>query len=184
MYRIATIVVSLFVSSFFAAGQDLQAKKSVALSSQVGEARVRTFRPMTYFYGTVQTDLKSLSGQINTLLPEVARAAEGRIAGTPVLIYHGNTGDPNKTFTLEVGYPVKEGTQANGNFQVKKLDAFRCVSLLYTGPTATIHEAYESLRKPGVLAAETPTDESRQMVLYWEGEESSNNVFQIMISVR
>lgn len=182
MNRMAAIVAFALTiaSGLFAAAPGSDAKTP----AQVGTPQIRTTKAMDYFYVSVETNLAGLPEQIKKLLPGVARAAEGQISGPPLLVYHGVTGDPDKKFQLEIGFPVKEGTQGADNYKVKKLEEFRCVSLLYTGPTAEISRAYEALRRPAAQGGHAATDESRQMMLYWEGEESPNNVIQIMVGIR
>ncbi len=156
-------------------------------TAQICEPSVRTLPAINYFFVSKETSFQQLQPTIQELMPAVLKAiadSKAEIAGPPVLIYHHVANDPAAHFKLDVGFPVKEGAKAAGNAQVKQLEKFHCVSLLYTGPASSIHQAYEKLaaRAPkgnGPLVAE----ESRQMMLYWEGSESPNNVIQIMIGL-
>ena len=61
---------------------------------------------------------------------------------------------------------------------------FKCATILYTGPVNEQSKAYEKLIPAITAAGLKPTGEEREMCLYWEGLESSNNVFIMMIGIK
>jgi hypothetical protein len=191
---VATILFMTLTGSLLAwAAKDAGAAAPARDQSapQVGEPRVRTYPGVTYFATSGETTLTGLSDHIRRAMPAVEKAideAHARIVGPPILVYHGPRNDPNTRFTVEVGFPVAEGATApaaGGQFKVTKLAPFRCVSLLYTGPISGLSAAHEKLAAaaPGGAPA-APADESRQMMLYWENEDSPNNVLNIMVAVK
>jgi effector-binding domain-containing protein len=156
-------------------------------SPQICQPRIRTYPPITYFFISKETSFDQLQATIQELMPAVEKEisdSKGQIVGPPVLIYHHVVNDPAARFKLDVGFPVREGAKASGNAQVKQLDKFHCLSQLYIGPTSSIHQAYEKLAA-NAPAGKQPlvAEESRQMLLYWEGSDSPNNVIQIMIGL-
>jgi hypothetical protein len=200
MYRFKTIAMILLLTltgsiATWAAQEQARPAAAAAAAAdqsapQVGEPRRRTFPGVTYFYTSGETTLRGLPEHIRQMMPAAANAVEeshARVVGAPLLVYHSTRSDPDAKFTVDIGFPVAEGTAAPaaGPFKVKKLPPFRCVSLLYTGPISGLAAAYERLAAtaPGGKPA-APAEESRQMMLYWEGEESPNNVLQIMIGLR
>lgn len=196
---LATIVLMTLTGSLLAwAAKEGSARPGGAganadqAAPQVGEPRVRTYPAVTYFSTSGETTLAGLPDHIPQAMPAVEKAVEearGRIVGPPIFVYHGARQDPQAKFTVEIGFPVAEGATApaSGRFKVKKLPAFRCVSLLYMGPISGLSGAYEKLaaNTPGGAggAAAARADESRQMMLYWEGEDSPNNVLQVMVAL-
>jgi hypothetical protein len=156
-------------------------------SPQICQPRIRTYPAITYFFTSKETTFNQLQATIQELMPAVEKAiaeSKAQIVGPPVLIYHHVVNDPAARFTLDVGFPVREVAKPSGNAQVKQLDQFRCVSELYVGPMSSIHQAYEKLAA-SAPAGKQPlvAEESRQMMLYWEGSDSPNNVIQIMIGL-
>jgi effector-binding domain-containing protein len=115
-------------------------------------------------------------------------AAETREAGLypanpPVFIYRGATPDPQTPFTLLAGYPMSEGARVTAGTQLAALDRFRCASVFYTGPIADLSRAYDSLMPKLIELGLKPTDEIREVYLWWVGEESHNNVIEIQVGL-
>ena len=62
---------------------------------------------------------------------------------------------------------------------VRQLEPIRCASALFSGPIAQIGVAYSQIFPSIIQQGLTPSDEVREMHLYWEGAESRNNVVMI-----
>ena len=71
-----------------------------------------------------------------------------------------------------------------GDFKVRELPKFKCATILYTGPGPRIGEAWVKLYKAIGDKGLTPTDEERELYLYWEGVDSPNNIVQVMVGVK
>ena len=91
---------------------------------------------------------------------------------------------PDKGFKMETGYFVTEGSKGIGDFKVRELPKFKCATILYTGPGPRIAEAWVKLYKAIGEKGLTPTDEERELYLYWEGVDSPNNIVQVMVGVK
>ncbi len=143
---------------------------------------------IVYFHKGLEATLKTLPDRIHEAMPSLVKAAaesKARVVGAPVLIYHGITADPDARFTFDIGFPVADADiKPADDYKVEKLPEFRCISLLYTGDMSHISAAYEKFGAAIFAAHVEATDESRQMILYWEGKESPNNVIQIMIGLK
>ncbi len=152
----------------------------------IGEMHVQTLPAITYLYGSGQTTLEEIAKTVEQLLPGLLKSVEeGKThgAGGPLFIYVGME-DMSKPFTLQVGMPVKEGTQGFGEYKVRKLGEYKCATVLLTGSVAHLGEAYEKLMGAMEKAKLTPAGESRESYLYWEGAESANNVVQIQMGIK
>jgi effector-binding domain-containing protein len=184
---IVSSIIALAATCSFAHAQDKAAVEAQP-AAQVGEARVRTLPAITYFHRSVDATLNTLTDRIHEVMPSLVKAAEeskAHIVGPSVLIYHGVTGDRDAHFTLDIGFPIADAdAKPVGDFKIKKLPGFRCISLLYTGDIEHLSAAYEKLGPEIAKGQLEPGDESRQMMLYWEGQDSPNNVIQVMLGVK
>jgi effector-binding domain-containing protein len=87
-------------------------------------------------------------------------------------------------FDMETGFFVPEGAKGVGAFTVRELPAFRCATLLYIGPAPRIGDAWQKLYRAIADKGLTPTDEERELYLYWEGVEAPNNIVQVQVGVK
>ena len=158
----------------------------------IGEMRVQTLPAVTYLHTSAETKCEKLG--------EVAVAAFDRVFGAAVeakmiiarptmMVYQGSPHlDPTKTFKVEMGVIVTDETKlpdnAGDDLKVRKTEPFKCATILYTGPVGQQGQAYQKLIPALKAAGHTPTGEEREMCLYWEGVESSNNVFMMMIGIK
>jgi effector-binding domain-containing protein len=153
----------------------------------VSPVRVQTFPGKSFLCGTEQTTLGGVPETGKRILAALQQAAATQglqLNGPTIFIYPDLFIDPNTPFALDVGYAVPDNTQAPASLQVKKLEPFRCVTVLYNGPMAQVGQAYASLVSQIEADGYTPTGELRQMFLYWEGPESANNIVQIQMGIQ
>ncbi len=176
-----TAVVVTLLSVGQTSAQDEAAPK-------IGEMIVQTIPVRQYVSGNFETDFASMGEPVGkTLMLLAASASADRLTlHGPVLHYYYGAPHqaPDKTFKMETGFLVDEGTKALGDFKVRELPEFKCASILYVGPGPRIGEAwqalYRSLREKGL----TPTDEERELYLYWEANDSPNNIVQVQVGLR
>lgn len=152
-----------------------------------GPAAVQTFAAGTFFHLSGRATLADLPTRISEMVPQLERALrDTRLTGLgPIqVVYQGMGKDPGQPFEVEVGVLVPKGTKPAGGGQVRVLPAFTAATTLFTGPIAHIGKAYEALYPSLLASGRIPTAESRQMVLFWEGEASSNNILLIEIGLQ
>ena len=121
---------------------------------------------------------------VTQIMPELRKAVEDgkvRVVGPPTFVYLGVTGELDKPFDLEVGFPVAEGTPPAGRFQVRMLAALKCGSVEFTGPVYLIDKAYDRLVPAIQAAGLEPVPEAREVYLKWEGMDSPEN--QILVAL-
>lgn len=87
-------------------------------------------------------------------------------------------------YMMEIGIPVKPGTQPAGAAQVKVLPPYHCAGLLLWGSLAHIGPAYETLKKAIQEAGLEHTGENREWVYYFESGESPHNLMGIYMGVK
>ncbi|MBM4069700.1 MAG: GyrI-like domain-containing protein [Planctomycetes bacterium] len=155
---------------------------------KIGEMMLQTIPPKQYVSGGFETNFKSMVEPVVktlTALGDGAREKKLGLRGPVLHFYYGAPHrTPDKAFKMETGFFVPEGTKAFGDFKVRELPEFKCASILYVGPGRRIGDAwqelYRSLRAKGL----TPTDEERELYLYWEAGESPNNIVQVQVGVK
>lgn len=189
--RIPTLVPSLLAASLFfplgASAADKPEKPAAKPPADyvIGELHVETLKDCTYLYISTETSFAEIAKSIPEnlgVLTKAAGAAGIHFTGPAIFIYHD--AKPEGKFQLELGFPVSPETKPPGDLKVRNLAAFHCATLLYNGATAHIGEAYSKLFEQLVAAGYVPTEESREMTLYWEGPDSPNNVIQLMVGVQ
>ena len=129
--------------------------------------------------GRIAKDVGSLMAK---LTPEVMAAV--RPLSGPVIIYEGNTGEPDTEFTVKLAVPVAAGTAAPAGFESAELPAYRAYTLVFSGPVSHLGKAYGMAYERLFQDGKFPEGSSREHVLYWEGEESPNNVSVIQIGIQ
>jgi effector-binding domain-containing protein len=154
----------------------------------ISSMRVETLPEITFFYITSPsipfTDLdKHLDPLLESLYAAKAQANLGETGPDIVRYYKVSTGELDM-FLMEVGIPVKPGTQPAGAAQVKELPPYRCASLLLWGSLIHIVEAYEALQKGMREAGLEHTGECQEWTYYFLGVESPHNLMGITMGVK
>ena len=152
----------------------------------ISQMRVQTMREETFFYvACPPTPMANLDRELDRMMPqlEAAKAAGGIAHLGPVVIRYYKSGEPD-TYAMEAGVPVKPGTQAAGEAQVKTLPPYCCASLLYWGSLEHIGQAYETLMQAIQEAGLEQTGEGREWHYHFEGDASPNNVIGLHMGIR
>lgn len=140
-----------------------------------------------YAYVSARTTVRELPRAVAAAMAELAAAEEaGRatFVGPATLVYRGMTGELERPFTLEVGFPVPDGTPPSGRVQVRPLPALRAAAVTFAGPVSAIDKAYDRLL-PAVAARKLrPTGEAREVYLRWDGPGSAANQILVAVGVR
>ena len=153
----------------------------------VSKTRLQEIKGCTYLYSSGEATLNGVGQTIHTLIePMTAAIEEGKIhpVGPPVFVYHGVTGERDKPFTLEVGFPIREEAKPPADFKVRKLDDLRCCGALFSGPMQQMAQAYQQIMGDVFTLGVEPSDEIREMILYWDNEQSPNNVVMVMVGIK
>ncbi len=152
----------------------------------IGQMRLQTMPEQPFFYVVCPpTAMTDLDKELDRLIPLLEAAqAEARVGdGAPVIIRYYPTGAP-EMYLMEVGVPVKVGTQPAGEAQVMTLPSYRCAALLYWGSLAHISEAYGELMQAIKDASLTQGPECREWYYHFEGDASPNNIIGLHMEIR
>jgi len=151
----------------------------------IGQMRLQTMPEQPFFYVVCPpTAMAELDKELDRLIPLLEAAqAEAHVGdGASVIIRYYPTGEADK-YLMEVGVPVKPGTQPAGKAQVKTLSAYRCAALLYWGSLAHIGDAYGALMQAIKDAGLTQGPECREWYYHFEGDVSPNNIIGLHMEV-
>jgi effector-binding domain-containing protein len=158
----------------------------------IGEMRIQTIPAMPYLSMPAETTFAKMAEPVKARFDRVfgtAYQAKLFIVRPTMLVYHGSPHfnfDPQKPFKMEIGVIVGDDAKidAAGDIQIRKTEPLKCATILYTGPVMEQGQAYRKLIPAMKAAGLEPTGEEREMCLYWEGPESSSNVFMMMVGVK
>lgn len=153
----------------------------------LGPAAVQTFAGGAFFHLKAQATQAELPDRMKQLVPRLLKAlAAAKVAtlGPLQVVYHGMTQDPTRPFDLEVGVLVPKGTEPSGEGLVRTLAPFTCATQTFTGSLGQVGKAYESIYPALLSAGRIPSGETRQMVLFFEGDASTNNMLLVQVGLR
>jgi hypothetical protein len=176
MRRFLAVTTAVFVAMTAGVVRGEQAEQAGVVSPM----RVRDLPASAFYHATVETTMAKIGQAVAEKAGEVERAHPGPL----VVVTHGAGTDPDRPVLVEVGTVVPDGTEARDGFTVKKLEQFRCATVIYGGPMKGIAAAYARAYKDLFAAGLRPTGESRQITLQFEGEGSGNNVVLVQIGVK
>jgi effector-binding domain-containing protein len=152
----------------------------------ISQMRVLDMNAITFFYVTNQpTEFGNLDRDLDVLLSSLAEArAQACItdAGPDIVRYYpaGESG----LYLMEVGVPVRPGTQTTEQALVKDLPAYHCASVLLWGGLAPhIGQTYETLTQAIQEAGLVRSGECREMTYYFESVDSPNNLMGVYMGI-
>lgn len=119
-----------------------------------------------------------------TPLLEAANSGKIQKTGPIYMVYTDMSDDMSRPFKLQVGAPVRPGTEGWDNYKIRTLQPLRAATVMYSGSLANIGQAYQQIFTDLFAAGLTPSGQNREIYLYWEGTQSSNNVVLIQIGIR
>jgi effector-binding domain-containing protein len=153
----------------------------------VSDMRVQTIAGFNYAYQSADTTFEKMIEPIGQSIAALqAASADGKLRpkGSLILIYQDLKG-MDQPFKVDIGMPVEKDAAAPGpGFKVRKVEAFRCATVIYSGPMTGIGAAYQKLLTDMAQANLTPGTTAREFHLYFESPESPNNIVQIQMAIQ
>jgi effector-binding domain-containing protein len=144
----------------------------------------KEIKPMKrYVHASATTNIPGIKETVKKNLDPLLTKHGSLVKGPLIFVYHGITPDPKRNFDMEMGFAAWEDPKDLGGFKVRPLDAFKCVSVYYTGSYEHVGNAYEQIFPALFRMGYKPTAENREVYLYWEDDTSPNNVTEIQIGV-
>src|SRR4051812_3124425 len=158
----------------------------------VGEMRIQTIPAMSFLSMPAETTFAKMGEPVKIGFDRVFGAAyEAKlfVVRPTMMVYQGSPHvnfRPDAPFKMELGVIVADDAKVDpaGDIKIRKTEPLKCATILYTGPVNDQGKAYEKLIPAITAAGLKPTGEEREMCLYWEGIESSSNVFMMMVGIK
>lgn len=188
MYKsVMGVALAILVAVVLTMGKELPGDEKSA-SPQIGTLLIQSIPARHYLSANIETDFEGMGKPVVealTLMDELSKEQKVGLRGPVVHFYHGAPHQrPNVRFRMETGFLVSEGTKGFEKLTVRELPPFKCASVLYVGPGNHIGDAWQALYRSLRAKGLTPTDEERELYLYWESGESPNNVVQVQVGVK
>lgn len=193
MRSITFLFVALFAFSTVSTlpGEEQAVADSPEPEISIGEMRIQTIPPMSYLCTPAETTFATMREPVRSGFDRAFRAAaEAKllIARPTMLVYEGNPHvhyHPQKSFKMEIGVIVADDSKIDAfdDLRIRKTEPFKCATILYTGTVRGQGKAWQKLIPAMTAAGLKPTGEEREMCLYWEGLESSSNVYMMMAGI-
>jgi hypothetical protein len=132
----------------------------------------------TIVYQTIHVNIAQ-SGELlkKTVIDLYDRLKAAHITpkGGPLFVFKG-IATPDVPMDIDVGVPVEDKTAAPEGCDVRVLDSVPSVIGIFKGPFTAMNRAYPDFFRQLVQLGKTPGAELRQRTLYFEGENSDNNI--------
>ncbi|MFO7259160.1 MAG: GyrI-like domain-containing protein [Bacteroidota bacterium] len=108
--------------------------------------QIKEAKPLNFLYFRTKTRIGELGRFVGVIARELYRDAvryDCEITGPVYWNYHGFTGRDADPFILDIGLPLAEMPGSyHGMFQLKREDAFPCVSLIHEGSWVDLQNSY------------------------------------------
>jgi hypothetical protein len=149
----------------------------------IGQPRLQRVRGFHFFYIEQKHTDPSQEAPSMDLLTKKAREAYAKVIGesyAPAIcnMWFKVPGESD-LYDNQVGFAVREGTPQLGEAKVRYVEPTLCVSLLAWGDVSVYAKSYSPLiafaKDKGLKCIEG----FREWDLYWEGDDSKNNIIQI-----
>jgi hypothetical protein len=184
-----TTLLALACAAGLMAGSQDPTQIKNAPASTVSPVAFQTYAEGTYFHLSARAtyaELSTLTPALAKRLSAILKEAGLQTFGPILMIQRGTSEDPTKPFDLEVGILAPKGTKPFGEAKVRTLPAFPCATTMASGDfggesgKAAFMAVFQAAGEQGRI----PTGEFREMLFFWEGEGSANNLMQIQIGLQ
>jgi effector-binding domain-containing protein len=146
----------------------------------------KTCNPMktlTYSVETTFMEMVKLVGTEARKLSLEALKHEMEITGPVYWIYYGADGNPNTRFKLEICLPVFTPNAYRGNYELRSLQAFKCVTHVHNGLWNEMGPAYQRIHEYIHEYGSSPNGICREVYINVDFENPQYNVTEIQVGI-
>lgn len=105
--------------------------------------------------------------------------------GPMIFVYRGCNGEMDNEFELEISQPVKNPKTYKGQYQVNRLEPFKCVQTTYKGSLMDLGpKGYEPFIAEINQQGLTMTDQSREIYTRYDGPTAETNITELQIGIQ
>ncbi|HEY0742495.1 MAG TPA: GyrI-like domain-containing protein [Chryseosolibacter sp.] len=147
---------------------------------------VKSISPINFLYFRTETTVSELYKFLSVGQDLFKEAVTQNIPVTGPVHWHyfGFTGDPAKSFQLEVAIPVGEIPEDyDGSFHFKRTEPFKCVMLRHEGSWLEIPAAYGKAIEFMEQNNLTPTAINREVYINADFKYPESNITEIQIGI-
>jgi DNA gyrase inhibitor GyrI len=172
------VAMTLFVAVLANAADD-----PVAPAFTLSPMRIADLKAMPFLF-------KSLHGTYQQIGPTAAElnktihAKNVAATGGLVMVFKNPSPDPTAQISMDIGVPVAEGTKAPDGYEVGTLESVHSATAVFTGNAKDLSSGIMQLITQIKKSGNDMVGPIRQRFLYWEGEDSENNVVLIEIPLQ
>ena len=186
---ISLLAVATAASVAFAGEEPKAAAKVPDPPFIISQVRIQDSKGFDYFYVSGSAKMEQMPVVMGQLMGKLEAAIKkGKVVdiGGPVAIYTmtKTMTKPDTPISIQVGAPTEGEAKPVGDAKVRKVEGKRTASLIYVGPLTSIAQAYQVLEKAIKDKGLTAGGEWREFYLYWEGQDSANNVYMLQATVK
>ena len=147
---------------------------------------IKETNPMTVLYCSTRTNLAGLNEFVGTKAEELlADASVNNLTITdPVYwIYYGADGMPETMFDLEIAFPIIAPEAYSGNFKIKELPKFKCLSTIHAGAWSEMSKTYCTLVAKAMSDGNSLSSNCREIYLNVDFVDLSKNITEIQLGI-
>lgn len=148
---------------------------------------IKNISPMHVLYFSTETKITDLEQYVEVIgkrLKKDAKVQNITITGDQYWMYNDFTGEPDALFTLEIAFPIAAlPKNYTGEFAVKTLENFKCLSTQHEGDWMQIPNTYGKLMNYVSENSIQPKTNSREIYTHVDMEVPENNKIEIQLGI-
>lgn len=130
-------------------------------------------------------EIFKFSQEIYPKMMEEIKINNLEVADNIVFISYGRDGNINKKFKHEICIPIKESINYLGEFEIRQIEEFQCLTDTFTGTINQIlTEGIDELLSEAKTSKLKLSDEMREVYHKWEKPRSKKNVVEIQFGLQ
>jgi len=148
---------------------------------------IKEINPITVLSFRQQVTLTGLQQYVGVKAQELYREAVQHNLGVmgPVYWgYYGMDGKPETVFTLEICLPVAGGENYKGEFALKQLGAFKCLSDWHNGAWSDFPATYGRLFQEISKKQYIPSGQCREIYQHIDFVHEENNLTEVQVGIQ
>lgn len=149
--------------------------------------QIKNVRPLNFLYFRTRTKLNELGRFVGIIARELHRDAalyDQEVTGPVYWNYTDVTGNPDHDFGLEIALPVAEiPVVYGGKFDIKRSNAFPCLSLLHEGSWLDMPSVYKQLYEFAREQELEITGQNREIYVNVDFTDPEANLTEIQLGI-
>lgn len=136
---------------------------------------------------SVQTNFEGIFKFVRVKAAELYKDAVANnleITGSVYWIYTGMDGQPNTVFTLDIVIPVTTPASYQGKFEIKKVQAFKCLSSVMNGSWENLPATYGQLFTEAGKSNYNHNGVCREVYIHMDFDHPENNITEVQVGIQ